>query len=141
MAYEWNPLWPDVVDDFAPSYVGAVRRMVIASINWIDQHPDAVPEWSEPDKQALARMVGVPPGVAISDVAFICAWEDMYTPKNAHARHWFRAMADACGTGKNAPSNVMMSKAVYCGLLFKKVGWNEFNTYMLEHVDPSATRQ
>lgn len=141
MAYEWNPLWSDVVDDINPVYLDRVRRMVMASINWLDEHPDAKPEWRELSKEQLARSAGVPEGTDLSTIAIVGAWEDFYEPKNSYARHWFRAISDACGKGDASPSVLMMGKAIACGMLFKKNGWDEFNTFMLEHVDPSATRQ
>lgn len=128
--YEWNPLWTDVIDDINPAYVSAVRRMVIASINWLAEHPAAEPKWKEPSQESMARAAGLPLDTPIIATG---AWEDVYLPSNPWARRWFRAISDACGKGNAAPSAFMMSKAVACGMLFKNSGWDEFNQFMLEN--------
>jgi len=129
MAYEWNPLWTDVIEGINPAYADAVRRMVMASINWLAEHPQANPEWREPNQAELAKRAGVPEGVSFVVTG---AWEDIYQPSNSQARHWFRAISDACGHGSNSPSSFMMSKALACGMLFKRDGWEAFNRFMLE---------
>lgn len=128
-AYEWNPLWTDVVDNDNPAYRDAIRRMIVASLNWLAAHPNASPTWREPSQASVARAAGLPEGTPITVTG---AWEDVYTPTNSYARHWLRAIADAGGKGRDAPSAYMMSKAVAAGMLFKSGGWDEFNQFMLE---------
>lgn len=132
--YEWNPLWTDVIDDLNPAYVGSVRRMVMASINWLADHPQASPEYREASRAELARRAGVPAG---EDFQVIAAWEDVYYASNSYARHWFRAMSDACGKGESSPTSFMMSKSIACGMLFQRDGWEAFNQFMLER--PGST--
>src|SRR5262245_7865021 len=129
MPYEWNPLWLDVIDNINPVYVAKTRQMIMASINWLAEHPQANPEWREPNQDSRVRQAGLPRG---SRIVVTGAWEDMYIPKNSYARHWFRAIANACGRGREAPSAFMMSKAVACGMLFKQQGWEAFDRTMLE---------
>lgn len=134
-AYEWNPLWTDVVDDDNPAYRDAIRRMIMASINWFAAHPDADPTWQEPSEAAVRRAAGVS-----DDETYVLtgAWEHIYKPTNPYATYWFRRVSDACGKGRNAPSAFMMSKAVACGLLFKRDGWEAFNRFMLERPGEAA---
>jgi hypothetical protein len=135
--YAWNPLWTDPIDDINAAYVSAVRRMIVASINWMADHSGEVsPKWREPSAASLARRAGVPVGTSIVIAA---AWEDVYRPRNPQARDWFRAISDACGKGESAPSAYMMSKAIGCGILFKRLGWDAFDRFMLEN--PSDTKK
>jgi hypothetical protein len=129
MIYQWNPLWTDVIDAINPAYVASVRRMVMASINWLADHPQAVLEWREANQQALAMEAGLPEGAS---VVVIAPWEEIFKPKNADAQDWFSVMSDACGEGDATPTSFMMGKAMACGMLFKRDGWESFNQFMLE---------
>jgi hypothetical protein len=135
VSYEWNPLWHDPEDNANAEYLASIRRMIIASINWLDANPDRNPLWREPDKRALARQAGVPDFVPIGDIAFTGNWEDFFIPRDAAARFWFQSIADACeakGGKRNAASALMFLKAVSYGMIFKRDGWEAFNKFMLE---------
>lgn len=141
MTYEWNPLWHDPEDNANAEYLASIRRMIIASINWMDANPDRNPEWREPDKRMLARRAGIPDHIPVDKIAFTGNWEDFFVPRDAAARLWFQAMVDACeakGGKRNAPSAWMFTKAVACGLLFKREGWDGFNKFMLEARDETG---
>lgn len=133
--HQWNPLWRDPEDDLNAEYLAAIRRMIMASVNWIANNPDRLPEWREPDKRSIARAKGVSDTIPLEEISFIGAWEDFYIPRNTAARFWFRAIADACGRGRNAPSSHMFGKAVAAGSLVKRLGWEEFNRFMLDAHD------
>lgn len=135
MTYEWNALWTEPADDISPEYVASIHRMIIASINWIADNPDADPAWTEPDRRRLAKAAGIPDHIPIYSIAFTGNWEDFFIPKDRAAASWFNAISEACegiGGPENAPSAFMFTKAVGCGLLLKKIGWEEFNRFMLE---------
>lgn len=103
---EWNPEWCDI--DIAN--VLAMRRMVVASINWIEQWPEAHPAWREQ-------------GVYAHD------WAQVYIATNEHAQRWFEVIAAACGF---CPSSVLMGKAIGCGCLLRDLGWDHFDQFMRE---------
>lgn len=127
-AYEWQSHWQDPVESDAPDeYKQQVRRMIMASIDWLAAHPAAEAKWRELDLKALVRDQGLGP-----DVEIIAVWSDVFQPLNAHARHWFRAIVQAGSQGKPdlEPTSRMMTKAVYCGQLFKSTGWAEFDRFM-----------
>jgi hypothetical protein len=134
MPYRWNPLWTDPGDPISAAYTAAIRRMVVASINWLAEHPEADPEWDEIEKRAMARRAGIPDDVPISRISFAGHWKDFFTPRNPDATAWFNAIAAACEDGgpTSAPSSTMFDKAVACGALFKHEGWDAFNTFMLQ---------
>ncbi len=138
MPYEWNPLWHDVEDGSNAEYIASIRRMIVASINWLAEHPDRSPQWKERDRRTIARAAGVPDDVPLNKIAITGNWEDFYSPTDAAARFWFQAISDACeakGGKENAASAWMFGKAVYCGLLFRREGWDGFNRFMLEPRD------
>jgi hypothetical protein len=135
MSYEWNPLWRDPEQDANAEYLDSIKRMIVASVNWMAANPDRDPQWREIDKRTLARRAGVPDDRPIEDIAIIRAWEDVFVPRDTAARYWFQAIADACeakGGKRNAPSAWMFGKAVACGILFRREGWEGFNRFMLE---------
>jgi hypothetical protein len=135
MAYEWNPLWHDVENVPNAEYIASIRRMILASINWMAANPGRDPKWRERDRRALARAAGVPDDVPLDKIAITGNWEDFFSPTDAAARFWFRAIADACeakGGKENPASAWMFGKAVACGLLFRREGWDGFNRFMLE---------
>ena len=101
---EWNPNWRDVVPNYIP-----MRRMILASINWIEQWPAAYPQWLENDG-------------CCSD-----HWPEIYQPTNDHARQWFTAIA-----GRDRPSPLMMGYAIRCGETLSRLGWDRFNNTMLK---------
>lgn len=143
MTYDWNPLWHDPEDNDNAEYLASIRRMIMASINWLAANPDRDPLWREPDKRALAREAGIPDHMPIDQIRFIGNWEDFFIPQDTAARFWFQAIADACeavGGKKNAASAWMFGKAVACGLLFKREGWEGFNRVMLETPEPDHKR-
>lgn len=135
MPYEWNPLWHDVEIIENAEYIASIRRMIVASINWMADNPDRDPKWRESDKRSLARRAGVPDDVPLDKIAITGNWEDHFIPIDAAARFWFQAIADACeakGGKNNAASSWMFGKAVACGLLYRREGWEKFNAFMLE---------
>ncbi len=141
MTYEWNPLWHDVEDISDAAYTAALRRMIIASINWMDANPDRDPKWREPDKRAIARRAGVPDHMPLDKIAISGNWEDLFFPTNAAARFWFQAIAGACEAGggpEKAANAWMFGKAVACGVLFKRDGWEAFDRFMSEPDDEAA---
>lgn len=117
MPYEWDSAWADVADPINPTYTASVRRMVMASINWIAEHPDAYLAWTERD---IAKPL---------NAVVIAAWEAFYIAENAETMAWFQSISDACAMGNpdHAPSASMMGKALACGLIFKTGGWQEFD--------------
>lgn len=138
MSHEWNPLWPDPEDNDNAEYLDSIKRMIVASINWMEANPDRDPQWREPDKRALARKAGVPDDMPIDKIAFVGNWEDFFVPRDTAARYWFQAIEAACmakGGKENAPSALMFGKAVACGILFRREGWEHFNRFMLETPD------
>lgn len=136
MSYRWNPLWRDPESTDNAAYVASIRRMIIASINWLAAHPDADPKWREPNKRALARRAGISDDIPVEDIAFTGNWEDWFVATNDEARRWFDAIETACeaiGGKDNAATSWMFGKAVACGLLFKRDGWEAFDQFMLGH--------
>lgn len=137
----WNPLWCEPEDDDNADYVAAIRRIIIASLNWIEAHPNVTPQWRERTKRSVMRQAGIPDAVAEDTVQIAAAWEDVYQPRNSVTRDWFRAMEQACAKGdpKGKPSSHMMGKGVAAGALLLRLGWDEFNAFMLEpHGDTAA---
>lgn len=138
MAYRWNPLWRDPEDAGNAAYVASIRRMIIASINWLAEHPDANPDWREPNRRALARRAGVSDDTPVETIAFIGCWEEFFTPANSDAAGWFAAIETACemiGGKENAATVHMFGKAIASGLLFRRDGWEGFDRFMLERRD------
>lgn len=138
MPFEWNPLWHDVESVDNAAYIASIRRMIVASINWMADNPDRDPKWREPDKRSLARRAGVADDVPLDKIAITGNWEDHFIPIDAAARFWFQAISDACeakGGKDNAASAWMFGKAVACGLLFRREGWEGFDRFMLEARD------
>jgi hypothetical protein len=133
---EWNPLWTDPEDDDNKEYVAAIRRMIIAAINWIENHPQATPEWQELNVIDFLRQQGkvIPPGVSPNEINIMAFWSDYYKTKNAAARRWFHVMVQACSQGdpRKEPTSYMMGKAIACGMMLKSNGWDEFNQFMLQ---------
>lgn len=103
---EWNSEWRDI--DVAN--VLAMRRMVVASINWMEQWPEASPTWREQG-------------------GFSNNWQDVYIATNEHAQRWFEVIAAAC---EFHPSSLLMGKAIGCGCLFRDLGWETFDKFMRE---------
>ncbi len=130
---EWNPLWVDPEDDDNAEYLAAIKRLIVASINWIETHPDFRPKWREASTRSLMRQAGIPDSVAEDTVTIAAAWEDFYQPGNTPTRDWFREMAQACANGKpkDQPSAHMMGKGIAAGSLLLQLGWDEFNLFML----------
>lgn len=112
---EWDLTWRDVVDPISQDYVNSMRRMVMASINWIENHPDALPEWREEES---------------TTIMFSTDWENAYEASNEDAAKWFRAITSASTTGR--PSSIMMGKAIAGALLLKQIGWQRFDQFMRE---------
>lgn len=138
MAYEWNRLWSDPENLGNEAYIASIRRMIVASINWIADHPDADLAWLEPNKRRLARDAGIPDDVPIETIAFTGDWERFFRPKTDDTNAWFCAMTSACeamGGPENAPSAWMFGKAVASGILFKRDGWEAFDRFMSEPRD------
>jgi hypothetical protein len=135
---EWNPLWHDPEGDANAEYLAAIKRLMIASVNWVEAHPNFKPQYRERDKRDLMRQAGIPDDVDESTVAIGAAWEDVYQPSNSFTRDWFRAMERACSNGdpKGGPSSHMMGKGIAAGLLVARNGWDEFNQFMLS--EPSG---
>lgn len=133
MAYSWNPLWHAVESSENVAYLASIQRMIMASINWLADHPGAKPKWDEKNRRALARAAGVADDIPLNKVAFIGAWEDFFRPTNDIARAWFAAIETACvaiGGKENAPTVHMFTKAVACGMLFRQEGWEGFDRFM-----------
>ena len=105
---EWNPNWQDI----SPNQVTSMRNMVVASINWIENHSEARPEWQESE----------------TGLWFKADWETVYRATNEDAHKWFRVIIAASGTER--PSGIMMSKAIGCALMLKQVGWEVFDRFM-----------
>ena len=103
---EWNPMWSDI----GTGHTTTMRRMVVASINWVEQWPSGYPEWK------------VLP-LACSD-----DWAMIYQPTNDCARQWFDAIVADC---EKRPSPVMMGHAITCGTMLRSLGWDRFNQFML----------
>lgn len=103
---EWNPDWQDI--DVAN--VLAMRRMAMASVNWIEQWPEAYPTWREQ-------------GIYSDD------WSQVYIATNEHAQRWFAVIAAACS---HRPSSFLMGKAIGCGCLVRDLGWEHFDRFMHE---------
>lgn len=137
---EWNPLWNDREDDDNPAYLAAIRRIIVASINWIEAHPDFRPVWREINKRAAMRAAGIPDDVPEANITIAGAWEDYFTPQTSYTRAWFRTMADAGGKGKDGPSARMMGKGIAAGALLIRNGWDEFDRFMLTSTDDNTTQ-
>jgi hypothetical protein len=60
----WNPLWGDLWEggqaSIAAGYADAIKRSVLASINWIEAHPGAKLEWRERDMREIMEQAGLP---------------------------------------------------------------------------------
>lgn len=134
MTREWNSAWMDVVDGDNIDYTHAARRMVMAAINWIEEHPDAQPQWQEISTANLLLSLGVvlPEDVDISRVWVTADWRQMIRPISNDAADWFGVIVQACDDDPaKGPSYMMMMKAISCGLLLKNRGWDAFNRFML----------
>lgn len=135
---EWNPLWlePDDVDN--AGYSASIRRMIMASVNWIEAHPNFRPNYRD-ETRATLRAAGFPDTVATDRVAIVGNWEDVFKPADSATRAWFRAMDEACGDG--GASARMMGKSIAAGCLLLRDGWDEFNAFMLSEPEHGRTRQ
>lgn len=136
----WNPLWTDIEDSEAnPTYNDRLRRMVIASINWSETHPNSVAKWRELDKEKLLGDK-LPPGVSIDQVQIVADWDVVYHAENEAAEEWFSAIVEACVEGEEypedaAPTALMFTKAIACGIMMKRSGWDGFNQFMISPRD------
>jgi hypothetical protein len=137
---EWNPLWHDPEDDTNAEYLAAIRRIMIASINWIEAHPNVKPQWRERSKRSLMRQAGIPDDVDENTINIAAAWEDIYQPANSFTRNWFREMDRACADGnpKGGASSQMMGKGIAAGALLLRIGWDEFDQFMLSEPEGRA---
>lgn len=136
---EWNPLWSDVEDDDNAEYLASIRRIIVASVNWVEAHPKFSPEWRELSKRSVMRLAGIPDDVDENTINVAAAWEDIiYQPSNSFTREWFREMERACANGdpKGKPSSHMMGKGIAAGVLLLRNGWDEFDAFMLS--EPSG---
>lgn len=127
MAREWNSAWVDVTDGGDADYTDAVRRMIMAAINWIEDHPDVILHWEEISTASLLQSLGVvaPKG---ADVWVTAEWRQMIRPASDGAVDWFNMIEQSC---PRAPTYMMMMKAIACGILFRNKGWDAFNRFML----------
>lgn len=126
--YKWNPLWHPVEDPTAAQeYLSQIQDMIMASVNWIANNPEAIPMWSEIDRADIAAEAGLP---RETQVAIIGDWDMVFTPSNAACRRWFDAIVTA---STDTPTIHMMQKAIYCGWAFKHYGWERFDQFMQEH--------
>lgn len=135
---EWNPLWRDPEDPAHPGYLAAIKRIIMASINWIEAHPNFKPAFREPNKREVMRQAGVSDDMPEDSVAIAGPWEEWFQPMNAHTREWFRVMSDAGAGGKAAPTVIMLGKGVAAGLLLLSGGWDAFDKFMLEPGDDTS---
>ena len=110
---EWNPYWRDLAD---ANHAPTMRRMVLASINWIEHNPGAYPEWRE--KQPPAHKAAIR----------ATHWADILDATNEDARRWFEAIAAEAG---GRPLCSLMTEAVAAGVLVARYGWEAFNEFML----------
>jgi hypothetical protein len=131
---EWNTLWMEVVEDDvshgAEAYVTSVHNMIIASINWVEAHPELSElTWNEKNKRDVMRRMGVEDSVDEDDVMLGGPWHTFFKPHEA-TKEWFDVMITATG---HTPTIVMMEKAIACGVLIKRIGWEKFNIFMSGH--------
>lgn len=135
MGRTWNENWPEIWDEGAPAeYAASLRRLCIASIDWIEAHPKADLHWKERDMKALAEAAGLPEDTELSDIAFVGFWSDFVRPSNAECEAWFNAIVNACSNGKGEdaePSFFMMQKGMATGLMVQRYGWEHFDDYMM----------
>lgn len=133
--YRWNPLWHDPEGPENAAYLATIKRMMMASVNWMAAHPGVVPEWQEPDRRRLARAVGIPDEIPLEEIAFTGNWERFYRPTEPLSDSWFKAIVDAAreiGGEENDPSAWMFGKAIAAGTVFHRAGWEGFNATMLQ---------
>lgn len=131
MIREWNQLWTDVVDNGDPTFTSAVHNMIMASINWIEAHPNADLQWQERDVEALLEALGLPPDIDQSMVMVMGDWREFLRSTNDESEEWFRSMVTACvDSDYEEPSLHMMQKAMACGLLVERDGWDAFDIFM-----------
>ena len=136
---EWNPLWEDVVEvvdnsNTGVAYVMSVRRMILASISWIEKNDSSDLQWQERDIRGLATSLGIPENVPIEQVAILGIWTDFFRPSNEVTQNWFDAITEACEQGNkdNTPSVHMMKKAIACGMMVSDEGFDAFNMFMCQ---------
>lgn len=140
MTYYWDPLWRAPEDADNAEYVGAIRAMIMASVNWMADHPTSDPQWQEVDRRAMAMDAGAPDTIRDADIVLIMDRDRVYRAVSKDAEEWFARIDAACQarTG-DQPSAHMFSKALAAGILFRKVGWDEFAAFMLGP-DPTDPR-
>ena len=125
---EWNPLWIEVVEDDMISYAETVHNMIIASINWVEAHSELKElKWDEKNKRNILRSMGVSDNVDEDEVILMGYWHTFFRP-NEETVEWFDVMITACDS---IPTIHMMEKALICGVLLKRKGWDYFNIFML----------
>jgi hypothetical protein len=122
------------MSDLDPSYVEVIRRMIMASINWIEVHGGTDDlQWQERDIQSIIQALGLPDTMEADQIAFIGPWNDFFRPSNQTTQAWFDVMVNACGPGPEyAPSIQMMKHAMFAGMYVGMNGWDAFNLLMSE---------
>lgn len=144
MTREWNPLWEDVVAPGNVDYTATVRRMIVASINWIEEHGADDLQWQERNIRAMLEAAGVPDDVPLEAIGIIAVWTEFFRPVNDITANWFKTMVEACeadGQG-NTPSVYMMRKAIACGMMVSNEGFDNFNAFMCQrhHEEDGSSR-
>lgn len=132
-ARSWNHHWTDM-SELDPSYVEVIRRMIIASINWVEVHGGTDDlQWQERDMQAIMQALGLPDTVEVEQIAFVGPWTDFFRPSNHTTQEWFDVMVAACGQSpEDTPSIQMMKHAMFAGMYVGLNGWDAFNLLMCE---------
>ena len=131
----WNSDWIDPIEDGDPSdrdrerYVDCIRRMILASVNWIENNPGIMPTWEE--MRIDLEEMGIPDN---AQVVIVAPWDEIIRPLSNATSEWFKVIVAACvkGRGKRwEPSYRMILPALASGMLVKLNGWDAFNRVML----------
>jgi hypothetical protein len=98
--YEFNPRMREI-SGFGGEYENACRKMVIAGMEWLDQHPEAALSF-----QQCENIYGI------------------ITPTNAESIAFTDHICKACG--ENGPSGAMMHATVEHVMAAHKMGWDQY---------------
>ena len=95
---EWNPAWmtPSLYEEPSKGedeQVRVTKLMIMASVNWVESHPDANPEWQAISEKRILRDMGAPPG---AKAMIIAQWPEYIRPVSDDAKAWFHTIELAC---------------------------------------------
>jgi hypothetical protein len=135
MSREWNPMWNGALDDTDPvsRYNDQLKRMVVASIDWVEDHPTAILAWKERDIRSIMQQVGIPDDISPEQVQIIAPWDFHLRADNQATDEWFRFIIERGlngGPKEEEPTVRMMQKAMAFGMLVMKEGWDAMNTWV-----------